>query len=109
MVFDNGPDTNEIQSRVINCATAGLYLNGSILTNATSVGLAQLCLTNMATNAVARAGQTFTPVESAVGTAATIIFARQDGSNWCAAVFNYSSTPANVAVDLGRAGLPAVA
>ena len=109
MVFDNGPDTNEIQSRLINCAITGLYLNGSILTNSASVRLAQLCLTNAAINAVARVGSTFTPVESASGTAAANIFVRQDGSSWCIAVFNYSSNPANVAVDLSRAGLPAVA
>jgi hypothetical protein len=108
MVFDNGPDTNEVQSRLINCAITGLYLNGSILTNAASVRLARLCLTNAAINAVARVGKTFTPVESANGTAAANIFVRQDGSNWCVAVFNYSSVPTNVPVNLGRAGLPAI-
>lgn len=107
MVFDNGPDTNEVQSRLINCAITGVFLNGSILTNAASIGLAQVCLTNAAINAVARRGQTFTPVDGATGTGAGNIFVLQSGKNWYVAVFNYSSGSTNETVDLSSAGLPA--
>ena len=106
MVFDNGPTTNEAQSRLINCAITGLYLNGSILTNAASVAQAQLCLTNSAINAVARVGQTFRPVDGATGTGAGNIFVRQDGDTWCLAVFNYTESATNETVNLGSAGLP---
>jgi len=107
LVFDNGPDNNEVQSRLINGAVTGLYLNGSILTNAASISLAQTCLTNAAINAVARVGQTFRPVDGAAGTGAASILARQDGRNWNIAVFNYSSSPASQTVNLASAGLPA--
>lgn len=106
MVFDNGPDLNEAQSRLINGAVTGLFLNGSILTNAASISLAQLCLTNSAINTVASVGQTFRPVDWPVGTGAANIFVRQDGKTWCLAVFNYTSGATNETVDLGRAGLP---
>jgi hypothetical protein len=107
MVFDNGPDTNEDQSRLINCAITGVFLNGSILTNSSSVSLAQMCLTNAAINTVARVGQTFLPVECNTGTGAGTIFTRQDGSTWCIAVFNYTSEATNETVTLSRVGLPA--
>lgn len=107
MVFDNGPDTNEIQSRLINCAVAGFYLNGSILTNTASVGLAQLCLTNTAINAVARSGRTFRPVDGATGTGAANILVQQDGQNWNIAIFNYTLSPTNVTVNMAAAALPA--
>ena len=81
MVFDNGPNSNEDQSRLINCAITGVFLNGSILTNSASIALAQTYLTNAAINAVARVGQTFTPVEGNTGTSAANIFVRQDGIN----------------------------
>jgi alpha-galactosidase len=109
LVFDNGPDTNEDQSRVINGAITGLFLNGSILTNAASVALAQQCLTNAAINTVARAGQTFRPVDGATGTGAGNIFARQDADTWCIAVFNYTDKATNETVHLSSAGLPAYA
>lgn len=107
MVFDNGPTTNEAQSRLINCAITGVYLNGSILTNAASIAEAQLCLTNAAINAVARVGQTFLPVECNTGTGAGTLFVRQDGSTWCIAVFNYTPDATNETVTLSRVGLPA--
>lgn len=106
LVFDNGPNNNEAQSRVINGAVTGLMLNGSILTNAASVGLAQTCLTNAALNAVARVGQTFRPVDGATGTGAADILSRQDGRNWNLAFFNYYSSAYNETVDLASAGLP---
>ncbi len=107
MVFDNGPDTNEDQSRLINCAITGLFLNGSILTNAASISLAQMCLTNAAINAVVRVGQTFRPVDGATGTGAGNIFVRQDGTNlWHIAVFNYTGDATNETVNLSSAGLP---
>ncbi|HEV2331380.1 MAG TPA: hypothetical protein VGY56_21570 [Verrucomicrobiae bacterium] len=108
LVFDNGPDTNEVQSRLINGAVTGLFLNGSILTNAASVGMAQMCLTKAAIDAVARIGRTFRPVDGATGTGAGNIFARQDGTNlWRIAVFNYTASSVNETVNLSSAGLPA--
>ena len=107
LVFDNGPDTNEVQSRLINGVITGLILNGSILTNAASIAMAQMCLTNPAINAIARVGRTFRPVDGATGTGAGNIFVRQDGTNlWRIAVFNYNSSAAVQAVNLGSAGLP---
>ena len=44
MVFDNGPNNSELHSPLINCAITGVFLNGSILTNAASVSLAKTCL-----------------------------------------------------------------
>jgi alpha-galactosidase len=107
LVFDNGPTTNEAQSRLINGAVTGLFLNGSILTNAASIALAQQCLTNVAINTVARVGQTFRPVDGATGTGAGNVFVRQDGDTWCIAVFNYTSSATNETVNLSSAGLPA--
>jgi hypothetical protein len=107
MVFDNGPNSNEDQSRLINCAIAGVFLNGSILTNSASIALAKTYLTNAAINTVARVGQTFLPVEGNTGTSAANIFMRQDGLTWCIAVFNYTSNATNETVNLSRAGLPA--
>jgi hypothetical protein len=109
MVFDNGPTLDEDQSRLINCAITGLYLNGSILTNPPSIYYAELCLTNAAINAVARVGRTFRPVDGASGTGAGNIFVRQDGETWCIAVFNYNGTATNETVNLSSAGLPSVA
>jgi alpha-galactosidase len=106
MVFDNGRTANEAQSRVINGAVTGLFLNGSILTNAASVAEAQLCLTNAGINAVARVGQTFRPVDGAMGTGAGNVFVRQDGATWCIAVFNYTGSASNETVNLSSAGLP---
>jgi hypothetical protein len=106
MVFDNGPNSNEDQSRLINCAITGVFLNGSILTNSASIALAKTYLTNAAINTVARGGQTFTPVEGNTGTTAANIFMRQDGITWCIAVFNYTSGATNETVTLNRAGLP---
>ena len=105
VVFDNGPSGNEDQSRLIDCAITGVFLNGSILTNAASIALAQTYLTNAAIDAVARTGQTFTPVEGNTGTSAANIFMRQDGITWCIAVFNYTASATNETVNLSRAGL----
>ncbi|MGH7978552.1 MAG: hypothetical protein ACREE6_04210 [Limisphaerales bacterium] len=106
MVFDNGPTIDEDQSRLINCAITGLYLNGGILTNPVSIYYAKLCLTNAAINAVARVGRTFRPVDGATGTGAGNIFVRQDGDTWCIAVFNYNGVVTNESVNLSSAGLP---
>jgi hypothetical protein len=106
MVFDNGPDSNEDQSRLISCAITGVFLNGSILTNSASMATAQTYLTNAAIDAVARTGRTFTPVEGNTGAGAANIFVQQDGTTWCIAVFNYTSSATNETVNLSRAGLP---
>jgi hypothetical protein len=107
MVFDNGPNSNEVQSRLINCAITGLYLNGSILTNTASIGTAQQCLTNAAINSVARNARPFLPVDGATGTGAATILLQQAGRNWNIAVFNYGSTSTSTTVNLAAAALPA--
>jgi len=106
MVFANGANTNENQSRLINCAITGVFLGGDSLTNSASVVAAKTCLTNRAINDVARGGQTFRPVDGATGTGAADILVRQDGRNWNIAVFNYYSSAYNETVDLASAGLP---
>lgn len=106
MVFDNGPSQDERESRLINCAITGLYLNGSILTNAMSIYYAKYFLTNADINAVARVGQTFRPVDGATGTGAGNVFVRQDGETWYIAVFNYTGSLSNETVNLASAGLP---
>ena len=107
MVFDNGPDANEIQSRLINGAITGVFLNGSILTNAASIATAQTGLTNAGINTIARVGQTFRPVDGATGTGAANVLSRQDARTWSIAVFNYTSGATKETVNLTAAGLPA--
>jgi hypothetical protein len=107
MVFANGANPNENQSRLINGVVTGLFLDGDNLTNATDLATAQTCLTNVALNAVARVGRTFRPVDGANGTSAANIMVRQDGANWLIAVFNYSDSSAVQTVNLASAGLPA--
>ena len=103
MVFSNGATTNEAQSRLISGAVTGVMLDGDDLT---ATNGAQPFLTNAAIDSVARVGQTFTTVEGDSGTAAENIFVRQNGTNWCIAVFNYTSSATNETVNLSRAGLP---
>jgi len=106
MVFGNGANTNEAQSRLISGAVTGVFLGGDDLTVASGQNGAQNFLTNWAIDDVARAGQTFTPVEGNTGSSAVSTFVRQDGAMWCIAVFNYGSSSANRTVDLNRCGLP---
>lgn len=107
MVFNSyGATTNENQSRLISGAVTGIFLDGDDLTTTNGQLAAQTCLTNAAINAVARVGQTFTPVEGNTGTSAANIFVRQDGSTWYIAVFNYAVGATVITVDLTRAGLP---
>jgi hypothetical protein len=105
MVFANGATIYENQSRVICGAVTGLFLDGDSLSNSASIGLAQLCLTNPALNAVDRAGLTFLPVEGNTGSTAAQVFVRQDGPGWYLAVFNYGSSATNLTIALGRAGI----
>jgi hypothetical protein len=107
MVFYGyGATTNENQSRLISGAVTGLFLDGDASTNTAGQIIAEEMLTNQAINAVARVGQTFTPVEGNTGTDAVNIFVRQDGSTWNIAVFNYAASATNEIVSLSRAGLP---
>jgi hypothetical protein len=106
MVFGNGANTNEAQSRLISGAVTGIFLNGDDLTTAAGQAAAQSFLTNPAMDDVARIGNTFTPVEGNTGSSAVNTFVRQDGNTWCLAVFNYGSSSVNTTVDLNRAGLP---
>lgn len=107
MVFNGyGATTNENQSRLISGAVTGVFLDGDDLTSTNGQQAADSCLTNNAISTVARAGQTFTPVEGNTGTGAANIFVRPSGATWCLAVFNYTSGATNETVDLNRAGLP---
>ncbi|HWY29128.1 MAG TPA: hypothetical protein VNX46_00150, partial [Candidatus Acidoferrum sp.] len=107
MVFNGyGATTNENQSRLINGAVTGVFLDGDDLSSSNGQQAAQMCLTNAAIDNVARVGQTFTPVEGNTGTGAANIFVRQDGATWNIAVFNYTAGAVNETVNLTRAGLP---
>lgn len=106
MVFGNGADTNENQSRLISGAVTGLYLDGDDLTTTADQNAARNCLGKNSINAVARVARTFSPVEANTGTSAADTFVRQDGSNWCIAVFNYTTNSQNKSIDFNRAGLP---
>ena len=106
MVFGNGADTNEAQSRLICGAVTGVMLNGDDLTVAAGQAAAQKYLTNSAIDDVARAGRTFTSAEGNTGSSAVNTFVRQDGATWCLAVFNYGSSSVARTIDLNRAGLP---
>ena len=107
MVFGNGADTNEAQSRLISGAVTGLFLNGDDLTVSNGQAGAETFLTNAAVDAVARVGQTFLPIEGNTGTSAVNDFIRQDGATWHLAVFNYTAAATNETISLSRAGLPA--
>lgn len=106
MVFGNGANTNEAQSRLICGAVTGMMLNGDDLTVTAGQAAAKTYLTNSAIDNVARVGQTFTPVEGNAGSSAASTFVRQDGATWCLAVFNYTSNPTVRTVNFNRAGLP---
>ncbi len=106
MVFGNGADTSEAQSRLISGAVTGLVLDGDDLTTVSGQEGAQTFLTNTAIDDVARVGRTFTPVEGNTGSGAAGTFVRHDGQAWCLAVFNYTGSAVNWNVDLARAGLP---
>jgi hypothetical protein len=107
MVFQ-GLTTNENQSRLINAAITGLFLDGDSLTNSASQSAAAGCLTNAAINSLARAGQTFIPVEGNTGASASTVFTgRQNGASYLA-VFNYSGNASVTNVDLSRAGITGV-
>ena len=70
MVFANGANTNEAQSRLISGAVTGVMLDGDDLTTTTGQNGAQPFLTNAAIDEVARVGQTFMPVEGNTGSSA---------------------------------------
>ena len=106
MVFGNGADTNEAQSRLISGAVTGLFLNGDDLAQPASQTAAQTYLTNAAMDAVARAGRTFLPIEGNTGDRAANTFVRRDGPAWCLAAFNYTAGATNLTINLSRAGLP---
>jgi hypothetical protein len=107
MVFDGyGATTNENQSRLINAAVTGLFLDGDDLTGSSGQQGADYGLTNGFINVVARSGQTFIPADGNTGTSAANIFSLQSGTNWYIAVFNYTSSATNITVNLAHAGLP---
>ncbi len=105
MVFD-GPTTNENQSRLISGAITGIFLNGDSYLDSTSQADAINNLTNASINAVASMGQTFLASEQNTGTGAAGVFAKQYGTTWYLAVFNYSTSNSLVTnVDVSRAGI----
>lgn len=106
MVFGNGADTNENQSRLISGAVTGIFLDGDDLTTTAGQVAAQSCLGRSSINAVAREGRTFLPVEANTGSSAVDTFARQDGSDWLLAVFNYTANSTNKILNFARAGFP---
>jgi alpha-galactosidase len=108
MVFNGyGATTNENQSRLINAAVTGLFLDGDDLTGSSGQQGADYGLTNSFINAVARFGKTFIPADGNTGTSAANILSLQNGANWYVAVLNYTSSATNIIVNLARAGLPA--
>jgi hypothetical protein len=100
-----GPDTNENQSRIINAAITGIFLDGDSFTNSASKTLAIADLTHKAIDTVARAGQTFVPVEGNTGTGASTVFTSQQNGAAYLAVFNYGSSSMVTNIDLARAGI----
>jgi hypothetical protein len=100
-----GPDANENQSRIINAAITGIFLDGDSFTNSASENLAVADLTNNAINTVARSGQTFVPVDGNTGTGASTVFTSQLNGASYLAVFNYSASSLVTNVDLVRAGI----
>jgi hypothetical protein len=107
MVFGNGANTNEAQSRLISGAVTGLMLDGDDVTSASGQTNARTYLTNACINALARVGQTLMPLEGNTGNSAANLFVRQDGNTWHLAIFNYTTAATNITVTLSRAGLPA--
>jgi alpha-galactosidase len=63
-------------------------------------------LTNKAIDQIARQPKSFRPVETDAGSNAANMFAGWSGNDFCLAVFNYSSTPADFTVDLNKIGWP---
>jgi len=107
MVFNGyGATTNENQSRLINAAITGVFLDGDNLAITNGQQGADYGLTDKAINAVARLGQTFIPADGNTGTGAANLFSLQNGSNWYVAVFNYTSSPTNITVNLAHVGVP---
>ncbi len=108
MVFNGyGATTNENQSRLINAAVTGLFLDGDDLTGSSGQQGADYGLTNGFINAVARLGQTFIPADGNTGTSAANIFSLPNGTNWYIAVFNYTASTTKITVNLARTGMPA--
>jgi hypothetical protein len=108
MVFNGyGATTNENQSRLINAAITGLFLDGDNLAITNGQQGADYGLTHSAINTVARLGQTFIPADGNTGTGAANLLSLQNGSNWYVAVFNYTSSATSITVNLGHVGVPA--
>ena len=103
MVFNGyGATTNENQSRLINAAISGVFLDGDDLTTASGQQGADYGLTHSGINDVARLGQTFIPADGNTGTSAANLFSLQNGSNWYVAVLNYTTNPTNITVNLAH-------
>ena len=108
MVFNGyGATTNENQSRLINAAITGVFLDGDNLAITNGQQGADYGLTDKAINAVARLGKTFIPADGNTGTSAANLFSLQNGSNWYVAVFNYATAATNITVSLAHVGVPA--
>ncbi len=109
MVFNGyGATTNENQSRLINAAVTGLFLDGDDLTGSSGQQGADYGLTNSLINAMARCGQTFIPADGNTGTGAANLFFHGKGGQLVRRRFsNYTSSATNITVNLAQAGLPA--
>ncbi len=108
MVFNGyGATSNENQSRIINAAITGVFLDGDNLTTTNGQQGADYGLNRCAINAVARLGQTFIPADGNTGTGAANLLSLQNGSSWYVAVFNYTTNATNVIVNLSHVGVPA--
>jgi alpha-galactosidase len=97
----------EVARTVVNATaiSGGLILDGNNLMNGNQLNLATSLLLNSSINGIARMGKAFRAVDGNTGTNASTAFAlTENGTNYVA-LFNYSSSTANVSVSLSRAGL----
>ena len=97
----------EVARTVVNATaiSGGLILDGNNLMNGNQLNLATSLLLNSSINGIARMGKAFRAVDGNTGTNASTAFAlTENGTNYVA-LFNYSSSTANVSVSLSRTGL----
>jgi alpha-galactosidase len=99
----------ENRARVTSAVITGLFISGDDFSDkgkASGKERAKSYLVNQDMDALARSGKSFQPVEGNTGSAAAGLFTRSGADGFYLAVLNYSNSPANVTVDLARAGLP---
>jgi alpha-galactosidase len=94
----------ENRARVTSAVITGLMISGDDFSSAGA--RAKKYLTNEAIDQIARQPKSFHPIESPDGNRSANMFAGWSGNDFCLAVFNYSSTPADFTVDLNKIGWP---